>query len=38
MQVSLIFLPAGSAVPRLGDEVRAQVRLTTTTFDHVQIS
>ncbi|MEJ7689732.1 MAG: alanine racemase [Nocardioidaceae bacterium] len=38
MQVSLIFLPAGCAVPRLGDEVEARVRFTTTTFDAVHIS
>ncbi len=38
MQVSLVFLPAGAAVPRLGDEVDVQVRFTTTTFDRVETS
>jgi hypothetical protein len=38
MQVSLIFLPAGCAVPRPGDEIEVQVRYTTTTFDHITTS
>ena len=37
MQVSLVFLPAGAAVPAVGDEVPVQVRYTTTAFDAVVI-
>jgi hypothetical protein len=38
MQVSLVFVPAAVAAPKVGDEVEVQVRLTTTTFDDVVIS
>ncbi|MBA2772799.1 MAG: alanine racemase [Nocardioidaceae bacterium] len=38
MQVSMIFLPVGCAVPRVGDEVELQVRFTTTAFDAIHIS
>ncbi len=38
MQASMIFLPAGTAVPRIGEEIAVQVRFTTTTFDHVSVS
>jgi Alanine racemase, N-terminal domain len=38
MQVSLVFVPDGAAVPQVGDEVEVQVRFTTTQFDHVRIS
>lgn len=38
MQVSMIFLPAGAAVPEIGDEVVVQVRFTTTHFDRVVVS
>jgi Alanine racemase, N-terminal domain len=38
MQVSMLFLPAGAAVPTPGDEVSVQVRNTTTTFDRVLVS
>ena len=37
MQVSLVFLPSGAAVPSVGDEVPVQVRFTTTAFDAVVI-
>jgi hypothetical protein len=35
MQVSLIFLPAGTAPPKIGDEVTLTTRMTTTSFDAV---
>lgn len=38
MQASMLFIPAGAAVPAVGDEVGCRVRFTATTFDAVQIS
>jgi hypothetical protein len=38
MQVSMVFVPAGVAVPAVGDEVPLDVRFTTTHFDRVVIS
>jgi alanine racemase len=38
MQVSMIFVPDGVAVPAVGDEVGLDVRFTTTRFDRVTIS
>lgn len=38
MQVSMIHIPSGDAVPGVGEEVEVQVRFTTTTFDHVHLS
>jgi hypothetical protein len=38
MQVSLLFLPGSIEPPAVGDEVPVDVRLTTTTFDHIVIS
>jgi hypothetical protein len=38
MQVSLVFVPDGVAVPAVGDEVGVDVRYTTTHFDRVVIS
>jgi alanine racemase len=38
MQASMLFLPAGAAVPAIGDEVDVRVRFTATTFDRVLIS
>jgi hypothetical protein len=35
MQVSLVLLPAGVAVPALDEEVDVEVRMTTTSFDRV---
>ncbi len=35
MQVSLLFVPPGVAVPEVGDEIDVDVRFTTTTFDRV---
>jgi hypothetical protein len=37
MQVSLLWLPADVPAPAPGDELPADVRMTTTTFDHVQL-
>lgn len=37
MQCSILFLPAGSAVPEVGEEVEVRVRFTITSFDHVEI-
>lgn len=38
MQVSMVFVPSGVAVPQVGDEVPVQVRSTTTSFDRVVTS
>jgi Alanine racemase, N-terminal domain len=38
MQVSMLFLPDGAAVPSTGDEIGLDVRFTTTVFDRVSIS
>jgi hypothetical protein len=38
MQASMLFIPAGSPVPAVGDEVDCRVRFTATTFDRVEIS
>ncbi len=38
MQASMLFLPAGSPVPAVGEEVGVRVRYTATTFDAVEIS
>ncbi len=37
MQASMLFLPAGSTVPAIGDEVPVRVRYTATAFDRVTI-
>ncbi len=38
MQASMLFLPAGTPVPEVGDEVDVRVRHTTTTVDRIVIS
>jgi hypothetical protein len=38
MQVSLVLVPASVRPPAVGDEVRVEVRMTTTSFDRVVIS
>ena len=38
MQASLLFLPQGSRVPAIGEELPVRVRYTATTFDRVVIS
>mgnify|MGYP003289208912 CR=1 FL=1 len=37
MQASMILVPAGVAVPAVGEEVEVDVRMTTTTFDAVDV-
>jgi hypothetical protein len=37
MQASMLFLPDGSQVPAIGDQVDVRVRYTATTFDRVVI-
>jgi alanine racemase len=37
MQASMLFLPAGSRVPEVGDQVDVRVRYTATTFDRIEI-
>jgi hypothetical protein len=38
MQVSMLLLPRGTAVPAVGEEVDVQVRYTTTSFDRVDLA
>ncbi|MBO9522254.1 MAG: alanine racemase [Nocardioidaceae bacterium] len=38
MQASMLFLPSGTQVPAVGDEVELRVRFTATAFDRVEIS
>lgn len=38
MQVSMLFLPASSAAPAIGDRVEVRVRFTTTAFDRVVLT
>ena len=38
MQASLLFLPEGTPVPAVGDEVDVRMRLTTATFDETVVS
>ena len=38
MQASMLFLPGGSRVPAVGDEVEVRVRYTATVFDRILIS
>jgi Alanine racemase, N-terminal domain len=38
MQVSMLWLPDGVAVPAVGDELDTDVRMTTTAFDQVVVS
>ncbi|MEV5374745.1 alanine racemase [Streptosporangium nondiastaticum] len=35
MQVSILFVPSDARTPRVGDELKAQLRHTTTTFDRM---
>ena len=37
MQASMLFLPGGSRVPRVGEEIDVRVRYTITTFDRVLV-
>lgn len=38
MQASMLFLPSGTLVPEIGDEVEVRVRFTATTFDQTVVS
>jgi alanine racemase len=38
MQASMLFIPAGAAVPDVGEEIGCRVRYTATSFDAVDIS
>jgi hypothetical protein len=38
MQASMLFLPNGTRVPAVGDQIDVRVRYTATTFDRVEIS
>jgi alanine racemase len=38
MQASMLFLPQGTRVPAVGDDVDVRVRYTATTFDEVRVS
>jgi alanine racemase len=38
MQASMLFLPSGSPVPGVGDEIDVRVRFTATTFDRTVVS
>ena len=38
MQASMLFLPLGAEVPKIGDEVDVRVRFTATTFDRIVFS
>ncbi len=38
MQASMLFLPAGAAVPEVGQQIPVRVRFTATDFDRVEIS
>ena len=38
MQASMLFIPAGAAVPEVGEEVECRVRFTATDFDRIEIS
>lgn len=38
MQASMLFLPAGSRLPEVGDQIDVRLRFTATTFDRVELS
>jgi hypothetical protein len=38
MQASMLFIPNGTPVPHVGDEIECRVRFTATDFDRVEIS
>ena len=38
MQASMLFVPSGARVPRVGESVEVRVRFTATDFDHVVVS
>lgn len=38
MQASMLFVPSGARVPRIGEQIEVRVRFTATDFDHVVIA
>jgi hypothetical protein len=38
MQASMLFVPAGAAVPEVGAEVTVRVRFTVTSFDQIEMA
>ena len=38
MQASMLFVPSGARVPRVGEQIDVRVRFTATDFDHVVIT
>jgi alanine racemase len=38
MQASMLFVPSGARVPRVGEDIEVRVRFTATDFDRVEIS
>ena len=38
MQASMLFIPNGTAVPAVGEEIECRVRFTATSFDRVDVS
>jgi hypothetical protein len=38
MQASMLFVPSGARVPRIGEQVAVRVRFTATDFDHVVVT
>ena len=38
MQASMLFVPSGARVPRVGEGIEVRVRFTATDFDHVVVS
>ncbi len=38
MQASMLFLPSGARVPRIGEQIEVRVRFTATDFDQVLVS
>ena len=38
MQASMLFLPSGSRVPEVGDQIDVRVRYTTTSFDRIDVT
>ena len=38
MQASMLFVPSGARVPRVGEDIEVRVRFTATDFDHVVVT
>ena len=37
MQASMLFVPSGARVPRIGEDIEVRVRFTATDFDRVVV-